>query len=165
MSVCLLQYKSNVYIKNTMNPLFDIRLRWYDDTSLNEDDKRKLSELFLKTLGVTSEVAVDIFEALLTARADNRAITVREIKQAVVENRKQRGCPLSGLTERNIQIWMKFFRDIGLIKYVEKMGDRYIFPGNKKPSEVFEEYTKPQVASSLNYIKRVLEKTEDAYGV
>ena len=149
---------------NKMNLLSDIRLKWYDDTSLLQEDRRKLIELFLDSIGVSREVASDLFEVLVIARSESIALTSAQIKEKIIELRETRGQKAdSGLSNRNIQIWLKFFKELDM---VEKIGARYLFSGNKKPSEVFSEKTKQTIIDpSIAYIERVLKKIESEYSI
>jgi hypothetical protein len=147
-----------------MNLLSEITLRWYDDTSLMIEERRELVELFLKSTGVTRDVAADIFEVLLLAKAKNISLTSEEIKKEIIGLRKKRGRQTDeGLTLRNIQLWLKFFRDLGM---VERLGNRYMFRGNKKPSTVFMENVKPDVIDrSADYLCRLLTELEKRYRI
>jgi len=151
-----------------VKPLADIRLRWFDDSTLLVEDKRELTRLLLAALGVTSETAADALETLLEARTQGRSVTSGEIKSAVENSRAKRGVKTSkGLTERNIQVWLNFYRQLGL---VEKLGaskkkSRYILTGNKKPSVIFAENVRPLVDQSLDYVGRLVLKLESRYGI
>ncbi len=142
----------------------EIHLRWYDDSSLMLEDKRELVKLFLSTMGVSRDVAADVFEILLLTSAGDIAFTTAEIKEEIIKLRKKRGVdPGKGLSNRNIQIWLKFFRDIEL---VQRIGDRYFFSGNKRPSTVFIENTKPNIIDrTSDYISRLLEEIERRYEI
>jgi len=145
-----------------MNQLSDIRLKWYDDSSLTEDDPRKIIELFLDSLGITSDVARDLTEVLLINRKIDRALTSNELRGQIIAFREKRGVGDRGLTLRNLQVWLRYFREI---KLIDKVGDRYMFKGNKKPSQAFREYTKPIVDESAEYVARILERVEEVYGI
>jgi hypothetical protein len=147
-----------------MKLLCDVHLRWYDESSLDEDDPRRLLELALDALGVTSAVARDIFHVLLMSRAADNSLTARQVRDAVIVLRGEWGVekPDAGLTMRNIHVWLRHFRDMRL---VEKLGERYHFSGNKKPSRAFADGTGPLVEGAIGYVGRVLEKLEVSYGV
>lgn len=148
-----------------MNLLSDMRLKWYDDTSLALDDRREIVEIFMDSIGVTRDVAVDMFEILLMAKADDIALTREEIKKQILDLREKRGVKdtKKGLTDRNIQIWLKFFRDI---EFIERIGRRYVFKGNKKPSDVFIENTKPEIIDkTVDYVHRLLGELENRYDI
>lgn len=147
-----------------MNLLSDIRLKWYDDSSLLDSEPRQLAELFLDCLGVSRKTAVDVFEVLLLAKSKGVGLTSEEIRVEIIELRKKRKEPVDrSLSKRNLQIWLRFFRELEL---VERMGSRYLFSGNKKPSSVFMEKTRPQVIDrSVDYIHRLLVEVEKGYGI
>jgi hypothetical protein len=128
-----------------------------------EDDPRKLTEIFLGSLGISSDIAVDVMEVLLKARAEDVALRTAEIRDSVLKLRKERKIKeKKGLTLRNIQIWIKYFKEI---KLVDRVGERGRFTGNKKPSEAFSEYTKPVIYESSSFVENVLKKAEEAYGI
>ena len=148
-----------------MKLLADINLKWYDDTALMLEDREELVKLFLDCLGVSRDVAIDMFEVLLIAKSDGISLTSREIKNEIIKLRKSRGVedPKKGLSDRNIQIWLKFFRDLEM---VERLGDRYLFKKNKIPSKVFIEKTKPEVIDKCSdFIYRLLQEIEKRYEI
>ena len=147
-----------------MNLLSEITLKWYDDSSLMLEDRRELVELFLNSLGVSRDVAADVFEALLLAKAGNISLTSNQLKTEIIKLRNKRGLDVDkGLSLRNIQLWLKFFRKLGM---VEKIGGRYLFKGNKKPAVVFRENVKPEVVDkSTEYLCRLLEELENRYEI
>ena len=148
-----------------MKQLADITLRWYDDSSLMLDGDRELVELFLDSLGVSRTVAADIFEVLLHGKKKDVGLTSDEIKKEIIKLRKKRKekDAEKGLTKRNLQIWLKFYMEIEL---VERFGFRYRFKGNRKPSQAFKEYTKPEVIDrSSDYMYRLLKEIEGRYGI
>ncbi len=147
-----------------MNLISDIRLRWYDESYLEAED-RELVRILLNSLGVTREVALDIFEVMLIAKSAGISSTRREIRNRVIELRKERGIenPSNGLTDRNIQLWLRFFREVDL---VERIGSRYLFSGNKKPSRVWLERTKPNIIDkSAENIHKILLELERRYEI
>jgi len=148
-----------------MNLISDVRLKWYDESCLGVDENRELVRILLDSLGVTRDVASDIFEVLLMAKSDGISITGREIKDRVVSLRKGRKVkkPADGLTDRNIQLWLRFFREIDLI---ERVGSRHLFSGNKKPSKVWMEKTKPNIIDkSAENIHKILLELEKRYEI
>lgn len=147
-----------------MKLLCDVHLRWFDESTLTEDDQRKLLELALNALGITSDAARDLFHVLLASRASDVSLTARQLRDAVVSLRRGRGMenPEEGLTMRNLHVWLQYFRSIRL---VEKLGNRYHFRGNRKPSRAFAEGTRQLVEGSMGYVERVLERLELSYGV
>ncbi len=148
-----------------MNLIADVRLKWYDESCLGVDENRELVRILLDSLGVTRDVALDIFEVLLMAKSDGISMTGREIKDKVIVLRKERKVkkPKKGLTDRNIQLWLRFFREIDLI---ERVGSRHLFSGNKKPSKVWFEKTKPNIIDkSAENIHKILLELEKRYEI
>jgi hypothetical protein len=143
--------------------LADIKLRWYDDSALIEDEPRRILELFMDSIGVTSDVACDIMEILVMSRARDTPLATGEIKEGVVELRRRRKAedPAFGMTDRNIQIWLKYFQRIGLLD--ETFG-KHRFSGNKKPTEAFKK-TRQVIMESLAYSDKLASKLEAAYGI
>ena len=143
--------------------LADIKLRWYDESALLAEGPREVLELFMDSIGVTSDVSCDLMEVMLMARARDVPLTMPEVKAGIVELRRRRGRedPEFGMTDRNIQIWLKYFETIGLF---DDIGGKYRFQANKKPSEAFKR-TKQIVAESLKYSDRLVEKLEGEYRI
>ncbi|MFH1055666.1 MAG: hypothetical protein V1744_06195 [Candidatus Altiarchaeota archaeon] len=142
--------------------LADIKLRWYDDSALMADEPRELLELFLDSIGVTSDVACDIIEVMLMSRARDVPLTTPEVKAGIVELRRRRGVKDDfGLTDRNIQIWLSYFERIGLLDVLD---GKHRFTANKKPTEAFKK-TKQVVSESLKYSESLLSKVEASYQI
>lgn len=150
--------------------LSKIQLYWFSDDELLKDNPRSLLELFLKSIGVSKDTASDIFEILLVSKRKGIHLTSDEIRNEVIEIRKKRkeknefkGDVEDALSERNVQVWLKFFKDI---KMIECINDRYFFSGDKFPSDVFEMYVKPLIIDeSIKFIERLLKKMEYCYGL
>lgn len=145
------------------NKISDIHLRWYDDTALFTENSRGLIKLFLNSIGIRSEIASEIFEVLVKYNAEGVAPTTNEIEKEILkknpddENQK-------GSTLRSIQIWLKYFREIKLIDKIGGKKGRYVFSGNRKPSEAFRHYTKELIIDeSANYSEKILKKIEEKY--
>ena len=143
--------------------LADIKLRWFDESNLLLNGQRELLEAFMDSIGVTSEVAVDLMHVLLLARAKDVAISTAQVKEGIVRVRKQRRAkrPSFGLTDRNIQIWLRYFENIGLL---DSIGGKHRFASNKRPTDVFQR-TREVVLESLSYSERLLGKVEEEYGI
>lgn len=150
--------------------LSKIELCWFSDDELLTENPRTLLELFLKSIGASKGTASDIFEILLISKRKGIHLTSNEIRNEVIEMRKKRkiskefeGEIEDSLSERNVQVWLKFFKDI---KMIECINDRYFFSGDKFPSDVFEVYVKPLIIDeTLKFIERLLKKTEEGYGL
>lgn len=153
-----------------MSLLSSITLKWYSEDELLKENPRELIDLFLNSIGVSRKIAGDVFEVLLISRMKNLPLTAEEIRKEVIELRKKRkeigifdGNVEESASKRNIQVWIKFFKDI---KMIESVKNKYIFSGNKFPSEVFETYTKPLIIDeSVKFISNVLKKIEEKYNI
>ncbi|MFN3528062.1 MAG: hypothetical protein ACK4YO_03065, partial [Candidatus Altarchaeaceae archaeon] len=67
------------------------------------------------------------------------------------------------ISKRTVQFWIKFFKEI---KMIESIKNRYIFSGNRIPSEVFMNYTKPLIIDeSVKFIVNVLKRIEEKYNI
>jgi len=150
--------------------LSKIKLCWFSDDELLKDSPRALVELFLSSLGASKGTASDIFEILLLNKKKGIHLKSDEIRNEVIEMRKNRkelrefdGNIDDSLSKRNVQIWLKFFKDI---KMIECINDMYFFSGDKFPSDVFEMYVKQLVIDeSVQFIERLLKKIEEGYGL
>ena len=149
---------------NGNKPLADIQLRWFDDSALLTDEPREVLYVFLDSIGVTSDVARDLFEVLLLSRHHDLALGTREIKANILEMRRRRKVkePGKGLTDRNIQVWLSYFNKIGLI---DSIGGKHRFKGNKRPSKAFSEDVRPVVEECLKFSEKVLLKVEEGYKI
>lgn len=141
--------------------LADIKLRWYDDSALLTDEPRELLEVFLDSIGVTSDVARDLLEVLLMGRARDSPLKASELKKGIRELRARRNVSDvdGGLTDRNIQVWLKYFQSIGLL---DSVSGKYRFAGNKKPSQAFAR-VQEVVSESVKFSFKAVERLEQAY--
>jgi hypothetical protein len=144
--------------------LAGIKFRWFDESALLTDDRRELIELFLDSIGITSDVARDLIEVLINARARSVSLGAGEVKVLILELRRRRRVkdPMWGLTDRNLQVWLKYFQTIRLL---DNFGGKYRFTGNKKPGRVFREHTMEVVKESAAFTERILSKIENVYGI
>ena len=145
------------------NPRTSIKLRWFDESILLESDRITLTEAFLESIGITSPVATDIFEVLLISAAKDTPLKTSEIRAAVISLRAQRKIKSieKGLTDRNIQIWLKYFSDIGLI---EQHFGKYRFSIRNNPSESMKK-TKQIIEESYKMSVEILKKAEQQYKI
>ena len=140
-----------------------IKLRWLDESAFLESDRRKTLELFLDSIGITSDVAADIFELMLLAKARELSLKTSEIKKGIIKLRGERKVKNTekGLTNRNIQVWLSYFEDIGLF---DSKVSGHRFRMDKRPSEAFKRVG--QLASeSLNVSERLLKNVEEGFDI
>ena len=143
--------------------LASIKLRLYDDSALLLYDRRNKLEVFLSSIGITSDVAADLFEALLLSKSKEIPLTTSQLREGILRLRTSKNLenPEFGLTDRNIQIWLKYFQSIGLI---EVSNGRHRFHGNRLPSKTFKR-TRHIVDESMNMSEKILLDLEKAYDI
>ncbi len=143
--------------------LAHVKVRWLDDTAFLEDDPKERLKLFLDSIGITSEVAIDILQVILMAKARELTLKTAQIKQGIDELRIRQGIkePKKGLTDRNIQIWIGYYEDIGLL---ERHNGRHRFRQNKRPIDAFKQ-CKQMVTESLKVSERLLERVEEGFSI
>jgi len=141
-------------------PLAKIQLSWYDDSTLLEEDSFKLVRLFLKSLGINARVPAEILEVLLLF--GDEYLTTKRIKEKILELRKKRygRANRKGLTERNLQKWLKQFIELELI---ERYRERYRFKNDKSLSYAFEKYTLELLNNAIEYNKKLIAEIEKRY--
>lgn len=143
--------------------LADVKLRWFDDSTLLTDNPERLLECSLRSLGVHSKTGFDVFRVLLASHKAGLKVSAKEVHAQVEALRARRGDrDRKGLTLRNIQVWLKFYQDLG---FLENIHDKYMFRAAKNPSDCFNEYTAPIIDSSIAYTRRALSKMEEALGI
>jgi hypothetical protein len=150
-------------VKSGEKPLSELKLKWFDESTLMTDDARQLLGMVLESLGVTSKPGFEVFHVLLEAHKAGLRVGAREVRAQIVKYRMRHGdSDRKGLTLRNIQVWLKYYQDIG---FLDNMGDKYMFKAARKPSECFNEYTVPIIEESVSYTRRALEAMQKAYGL
>ncbi|MBD3260489.1 MAG: hypothetical protein GF334_02210 [Candidatus Altiarchaeales archaeon] len=145
-------------------PLVEFKLKWFDHSSLYTENQSEILSLALLSLGINAEPAREVFWVLLAGHKKGLSLSVKQIRDLIYEKRKKNGETdlESGLTVRNIQVWLSYFQQIGL---VECLGDKYIFRGGKKPSQAFEQYTKPLIEKNTQYIIETFVRLEELYEI
>lgn len=103
-------------------PLMELILRRYETPhDLSERDALKKICLSLGLLqpGDSRDVIVDILMVLERAKKDKREISAVEIKDELLEIRKENGLSLNGTADSNIRRQLKRLRDIFLVEKVK----------------------------------------------
>lgn len=149
---------------STPKPLVEFKLKWFDHSSLYTENQAEILCLSLLSLGITAPPAREVFWVLLLGHKKGLRLSVKQVRDLIYEKRKKEGEKEldRGLGVRNIQVWLSYFQQIGL---VECVGDKYLFRGDKKPSESFEKYTKPLIEKNTDYIKQALIRLEELYEI
>lgn len=103
-------------------PLMEIILRRYETPhDLSERDALKKICLSLGLLqpGDSRDVIVDILMVLERAKKDKREISALEIKDELLDIRKENGLSLNGTADSNIRRQLKRLRDIFLVEKIK----------------------------------------------
>lgn len=140
-------------------PLAEITLRRYEKPTMNE---RELVRKFCLSVGLlqpgdSRDVVVDVFHVLLKARQRGEELHSEEIKNKVMEERKNIKLPMLGIASSNIRRQLKRIKDLHLI---ETNANLYRITEFGELSELFEEKVENFVLKSVlgrvkEYIKRI----------
>ena len=131
-------------------PLAEITLRRYEKPSLTGRD---LVRKFCLTLGVlqpgdSRDVIVDV---LYTMLKEKKELTAEQIREKVIELRKENNLPLLGIASSNVRRQLKRLRDILIL---EKVANVYRINERALLSELVEEKIEKMLLSSvLNRVK------------
>ena len=141
--------------KSIDSPLSEITLRRYEKPyNLHKRDivmKLCLSMGLLQP-GDSRDVVVDILYVLLAAKKDNVLLSSYEVREKVVQNRREHELALLGIADSNIRRQLKRLRDIFL---VEKVKNNYRINENESLQTIFEERIEQYLFPSI--ISRVKE--------
>ena len=120
-------------------PLMEMTLRRYEAPhNLNERDTLKKICLSLGLLqpGDSRDIIVDILLVLERAKKDKNELSASEIKDQLLDIRKNNGLSLGGTADSNIRRQLKRLRDIFL---VEKVKNNYRILEFMNLKDIFEE--------------------------
>ena len=117
------------------SPLTEITLRRYEKPSLNDRDLvRKLClSIGLLQPGDSRDVIVDVFYVMLKNR---KALNSEQIREKVIEFRKEKKLPLLGIASSNIRRQLKRLREMYLI---EKRLNNYLITEELTLNEILKE--------------------------
>jgi DNA-binding transcriptional ArsR family regulator len=130
-------------------PLMEIILRRYESPhqlSQRETLKKICLALGLLQPGDSRDVIVDILLVLEQAKQYKRELSAIEIKEELIEQRKQHGLSLNGTADSNIRRQLKRLRDVFL---VEKVRNNYRILEYMPLSEIFEEKIKKIILEAI----------------
>ncbi len=104
-------------------PLSELTLRKYEKPS--DLKERELVKKLCLTLGLlqpgdSRDVVVDVLYVLLKARKRKKVLTVNDIEQAVIRNRKLHKLTVLGVASSNIRRQLKRLKDLFLVEKKEK---------------------------------------------
>ncbi len=138
-------------------PLMEITLRRYEKpTGLTEREllKKVCLSLGLLQPGDSRDVIVDILLVLEKSKQDRKELSAVEIKDQLLEMRREHGLSLNGTADSNIRRQLKRLRDIFL---VEKIGNNYRVLEFMSLGEIFEHKIKKIILDA------VLERNKDYF--
>ena len=139
-------------------PLAELTLRKYEKPY--EMSKRDLIRKICLSTGLlqpgdSRDVIVDIFQILLETKQE---MSCEEIREAVVEKRKQEKRGLHGIAPSNIRRQVKRLRDL---YFVEKIRNNYRIHENEELSILFtEKIEKFYLAAIISRIKEYLQELQ-----
>ncbi len=144
-------------------PLAEITLRRYEKPTMGE---RELVRKFCLSIGLlqpgdSRDVVVDVLHVLLKAKQRREELHSEEIKNQVIEERKNVGLPMLGIASSNIRRQLKRIKDLHLI---ETNANLYRIAEFGNLSEVFEEKVENFVLKSvMGRVKEYLEKMDHEF--
>jgi len=143
-------------------PLAEITLRRYEKPTMSD---RELVRKFCLSVGLlqpgdSRDVVVDVFHTLLKAKGRREELHSEEIKNKVMESRKQLGIPMLGIASSNIRRQLKRLKDLYLI---ETNANLYRVTEFSHISEIFEEKVHNFILSSVmsrvrDYVQKIDEE-------
>lgn len=140
-------------------PLAELTLRRYEKPNMGDRELvRKLClSLGLLQPGDSRDVVVDVFYVLLKARQRGEELHSEEVKNLVMDYRKNNGLPMLGIASSNIRRQLKRLKDLHLI---ETNANLYRITEFAELSEIFEEKVQNFLLNSVlcrvkDYLKKV----------
>ena len=126
-------------------PLAEITLRRYEKPNLQG---RGLVRKFCLTLGLlqpgdSRDVVVDVLYAMLK---EKKELTAEQIREKVIELRKEKNLPLLGIASSNVRRQLKRLRDIFIL---EKVSNVYRINERAPLSELMEEKIEKVLLNSV----------------
>jgi|SRR3989339_130525 len=146
-------------------PLVELTLRRYEKPTMGDRELvRKLClSLGLLQPGDSRDVIVDIFYILLKAKQNKEELHSEEIKNKVIEYRKNCKLPILGVAGSNVRRQLKRLKDLHLI---EAKTNLYRVTEWGELNEIFEDKIKGFLLNSvLSRVKEYIEKTDSEFKV
>jgi len=143
-------------------PLAEITLRRYEKPTMSDRELvRKLClSVGLLQPGDSRDVVVDVFYVLLKGRQNKEELHSEEIKNKVMETRKNLNLPMLGIASSNIRRQLKRLKDLHLI---ETNANLYRITEFGQVSEIFEDKVENFILKSVmsrvkDYLVRIDEE-------
>tara|TARA_Y100000031_G_C8109153_1_gene332601 strand:- start:116 stop:553 length:438 start_codon:yes stop_codon:yes gene_type:complete len=136
-------------------PLTELTLRKYEkpyDMSRRDLIRKVCLSTGLLQPGDSRDVIVDIFQILLD---NDNELTSEEVRDKVIQSRKDNKLPLNGIASSNIRRQLKRLRDM---YFIEKIKNKYRIHEKEEISVIFQEkiekFLLPAIVSRIKeYIK------------
>src|SRR3990167_7349789 len=144
-------------------PLAEITLRRYEKpTMTNRDLVRKFClSVGLLQPGDSRDVVVDVLHVLLKGRQSREELHSEEVKNKVMELRKEMKLPMLGIASSNIRRQLKRLKDLHLI---ETNANLYRIHEWNNFSEIFEEKIESFILTSvISRVKDYLQKIDEEF--
>ena len=146
-------------------PLAEITLRRYEKPAVTG---RELVRKFCLSVGLlqpgdSRDVVVDIFYVLLKAKQQQEELHSEEVKNQVMQLRKDLGLPMLGIAASNVRRQLKRLKDLYLI---ETNANLYRVTEFGQLSEIFEEKVENFILTSvMSRIKDYVLKMDEEFPV
>ncbi|PIU76128.1 hypothetical protein COS75_00555 [Candidatus Pacearchaeota archaeon CG06_land_8_20_14_3_00_35_12] len=141
-------------------PLTEITLRRYEKPY--QLTKRELLKKICLSLGLlqpadSRDVVIDILQIMIDAKEKKLLLSSEEIKNQVIEIRKNQNLSLNGIADSNIRRQLKKLRDIFI---VEKIENKYRINEFEQLEKIFEskieKFLLPQITERIKeYLKEL----------
>lgn len=144
-------------------PLAEITLRKYEKPTMSE---RELVRKFCLSIGLlqpgdSRDVVVDVLHVLLKAKQRSEELHSEEIKNKVMEERRNLRLPMLGIASSNIRRQLKRIKDLHLI---ETNANLYRVAEFGELSEIFEEKVENFILKSvLGRVKEYIKKIDQEF--
>lgn len=155
----------NTKIKKSIEtPLAEISLRRYEKPYNLQ--KRELVQKLCLSLGLlqpgdSRDIIVDILFIMLANRNKSKELSSFEVREQVVELRRENNLPLLGIADSNVRRQLKRLRDLFLI---EKVKNNYRITEFEKLSTIFEEKIEQYLLNSIvTRTKEYIAATDEAF--
>lgn len=145
-------------------PLAEITLRKYEKPH-KMDQRELVRKLCLSTgllqPGDSRDIVVDILHTMLLARKEKRALSSQEVRNAIIEARKELNLPLIGVADSNVRRQLKRLRELFL---VEKVKNKYRINEHDSLSNIFSERIEQYLLQTvLGRIRDYLGKIDEKF--
>jgi hypothetical protein len=147
-------------IKDT--PLMELTLRRYEKPC--NLDMRELLKKFCLSMGLlqpgdSRDIIVDVLHVLLRAKKERLDISSEQIRENVMDMRKEYGLPMLGVASSNVRRQIKRLRDLML---VEKVRNNYRIMEFGRLHDTFEDkigqYILPTITSRVKEYCQVIDQ-------